>query len=95
MQGDKQVDERTTKSLSMLTLRTLTETIRLANQFDNMSMMGQAVKQSCGQAFIAKDLNPISELEVGGDDQSETFIKFGTESEKGLFSFSVARVLYS
>jgi hypothetical protein len=68
----------------MLTLGTLAKAIRLAEQFNDMSMMCQAIKQRGGQTFIAKDLNPISELEVGSNDQSETFVKFGTESEKGL-----------
>ena len=49
-----------------------------------MSMVSEAVKQGGRQAFIAKDLHPIGEFEIGGDDQSEAFVKFGTESKKRL-----------
>ena len=68
----------------MLILSPLSETIRLAEQFDNLSMMSEAIEQRGGQAFIAKDLHPIGELEIGGDDQSEAFVKFRAESKQGL-----------
>jgi hypothetical protein len=68
----------------MFTLCALSETIRLAEQLHDLRMMSEAIKQGGGQAFIAKDLNPIRELEIGGDDQGEAFVKFRAESKEGL-----------
>ena len=34
--------------------------------------------------FIAKDLGPVGELQVGGDDQGHAFVESGTELEHEL-----------
>lgn len=46
--------------------------------------MRQAIEQRQGQAFIAEDLGPVSELEIGGDDQGHALVEGGTELEKEL-----------
>ena len=70
--------------LSMFTLCTFAETIGLAEQFNDVRMMREAVKQGRGQTFIAKDLHPIGEFEIGSNDQSESFIKFRAEGKECL-----------
>ena len=47
-------------------------------------MVGQTVQQGCGEAFIAKDLDPIGELEVGGQDQCQALVELGAKSEQHL-----------
>jgi len=47
-------------------------------------MVRETIKQRGGQTLIAKDLHPIGELEIGGNDQSEAFIKFRAEGEERL-----------
>ena len=78
------IEEPKRMSFSMFTLRTLAEAIGLAEQFKDMSMMGEAVKQGGRQALISKDLHPISKFQVGGDDQGETLVEFGAEREERL-----------
>ena len=46
--------------------------------------MSQAVQEGGGEAFITKDLGPISKMEVGGDDESDFFIQGGAELEDEL-----------
>jgi hypothetical protein len=81
---DTLIEKVERKSLSMFTLRTFAEAIRLAEQFNDVRMVSETIKQRGGQSFIAKDLHPIGEFEIGGDNQSKAFIKFRAESEKGL-----------
>jgi hypothetical protein len=62
----------------------LTEAIGLAEQFNDVRMVRETIKQRGGQTFIAKDLHPISKFKIGGDDQGEAFIKFRAEGEERL-----------
>ena len=52
----------------MFSLCALTEAIGFAEQFNDVRMMRETVKQRGGQTFVAKDLHPIGEFEIGGDD---------------------------
>jgi hypothetical protein len=72
------------ESLRMFTLSSLSEAIGLAEQFNNVRMVRETIKQRGGQSFIAKDLHPISKLEIGGDDQSKAFIQFRAEGKERL-----------
>ena len=45
-----------------LSLHPLSKAERLAQQFDDMRMMGQAIEQGCRQAFAPEDLDPIGEF---------------------------------
>jgi len=47
-------------------------------------MVRDAVEQGSSEAFIAKHLNPIGELEVGGQDQSQALVDFGAKGEQGM-----------
>jgi len=78
------VEKTKRESFGVFSLCALAEAIRLAEQFNDVRMMRETIKQRGGQTFVAKDLHPIGELEVGGDDQSESFIKFRAKSEEGL-----------
>ncbi len=60
------------------------EAIGLAEQFDDMGMVRESVEQGCGQTFIAKDLDPIGELEIGGDNQGQAFVERRAEGEQRL-----------
>jgi len=42
--------------------------------------MSKPVEEGSGKAFVAKDLHPVGELQVGGDDNRDAFVKF---REKG------------
>lgn len=46
--------------------------------------MCQTIEQGCGKPFITKDLHPIRKLQVGCNDQSNTFIEFRAECEQRL-----------
>lgn len=67
-----------------LPLALLTQAVRIAGELDDMGLMGKAVKQGQGQAFIAKNLGPIGKLEIGCDDQGNPFIEGGAKLEEQL-----------
>lgn len=66
----------------------LPQAVRVAGELDDMGLMGKAVKQGQGQAFIAKNLgrgpSGRGKLEIGGDDQGNPFIEGGAELEEQL-----------
>ena len=47
-------------------------------------MVRQTVEQGCGQAFVSKDLDPIGELQVSGDDHRQPFVELRAEGEEHL-----------
>ena len=49
-------------------MHSLVKAIGFADEFNDVGMMSEAVQQSSRQAFVAEDLHPISELEIGSDD---------------------------
>ena len=68
--------------MACLLLHALSKAMQLADQFEDMGMVGQAIQKSSCQAFTAKDLDPIGELQIGGDDQGQSFVKFGAEGKE-------------
>jgi hypothetical protein len=52
-----------------LLLHALAESMRLADQFEDVGVMSQAIQKCGSQAFIAKDLDPIGELQIGGNNK--------------------------
>jgi hypothetical protein len=46
-------------------LHTLTELIRLADEFQDVSFVRQPIQQSSGQSFIAENLGPVGEAQIG------------------------------
>lgn len=49
-----------------------------------LGMMRQSVEQCRGETFISKDLDPIGELQIGGQDHGQAFVKLGAEGEQHL-----------
>ncbi len=41
--------------------------------------MRQTVEQGCGEPFVAEDLRPVREAQVGRDDQRDVFVDRRTE----------------
>jgi hypothetical protein len=58
--------------------------MRLADQFEDMGMMGQAIQKCGSQAFTAKDLYPVSEFQIGRNNQREPFVKFRAEGKESV-----------
>ena len=56
--------------------KTLPKAEGFSNQFQDMSVMRDTVEQGSGETFITQYLNPIGELEIGGQDESQAFIDF-------------------
>lgn len=56
----------------LFALQTLAEAIGLcATELHDMRLVGQAVEQGGREALVAKDLGPVGEAHVGGDDQGD------------------------
>jgi len=65
----------TARSGSRLILfEALAEAEGLANEFEDVGVMGQTIQQGGGQPFIAEDLRPVREFQVAGDDQRHAFV---------------------
>jgi len=47
-------------------------------------MVRNAVEQGGGEAFVSQHLNPVSELEIGGQDQGQAFIDLRAEREQSV-----------
>lgn len=60
--------------LSPLTVHGLCETVALAGEDDNVGVMDEAVDQGGGKAVVAKDGIPLTELQVGGNDEASPLI---------------------
>ena len=50
--------------------------------FDDLAMMGQAIKQRRGHFGLTKDGWPFAEGEVGGDDDGGALVKLADEVEQ-------------
>lgn len=59
----------------------LPEAVGLADEFDDVGLVGQPIQEGQGQFFITKDLSPITKLEIGGHDQRDPLVQGGTELE--------------
>ena len=46
--------------------------------------MRDTVEQGSGETFITQYLNPIGELEIGGQDESQAFIDFRAKGKQSM-----------
>ena len=60
------------------------ETIRLATELKDVSMIGQAVNEGSGEALVAEDLGPVGKGEIGGDDHCYLFMEGRAELKQEL-----------
>ena len=72
------------KPVFLAIVETLPEAEGLADQFNNVGVMRQAIEEGGGKAVIPKELRPVGELEIGGNDHGGPFIEFGTEGKQGM-----------
>ena len=56
----------------------LFETVRLAEKFKDGAAMGEAIKKSGGEGFIKKELSPLSERQIGSNEEGDAVIDSGT-----------------
>lgn len=56
----------------------------IAASGQNVSVMAQAIEQRGGEPFVAEDLDPLGERQVGGDDGGAALITLGQEVEQQL-----------
>ena len=47
-------------------------------------MMGETVEHGCGPFGVAEDLRPVSERQVGGDEQRRVLVKLADQMEQQL-----------
>lgn len=52
--------------------------------------MGESVEDGTGEAFVAEDLGPVFERQVGGEDDARAFVGVGDDIEQ-KFSAGLAR----
>ena len=63
------------KPVFLAIVETLPKAEGLTGQFENVGVVGQAIEQGSRQAFISEELNPVGELEVGGEDHGGAFVQ--------------------
>ena len=51
---------------------------------DNMRFVGQPIQQGCGEVGIAKDLGPVAEAEIAGNNHRALFMAFSQDLEEQL-----------
>jgi hypothetical protein len=52
--------------------------------FDNFAVMSDAVEHGGGHLFVAEDLGPFPEGEIGGDDYRGLLVEFGDQVKEQL-----------
>ena len=52
--------------------------------FDDVAVMGEAIQHGCGYLGVAKDLRPICEGEVGGNQQRGVIVELADQVEQEL-----------
>ena len=67
-----------------LLLHALPKAVRFPEQFEDVGMMGQAIQKGSRQAFAAKDLHPIGELQISANDKGQPFVKFRAEGKQSV-----------
>ena len=60
------------------------ETPALVAGLDDLAVMGEAVKQGCGHLWVAEDRRPLTEGEVGGDDDRGALVEPAHQVEQQL-----------
>lgn len=60
-------------------MKPLSKTIRLTDKLDDVGLVSEPVQESEGQLFIAKNVGPISKVEIGGDNERDPFVQSRTE----------------
>ncbi len=70
--------------LLSLPLQALAKSIRLASEFEHVSLVGEPVEKGSGQSFIAKDLSPVGKAQVGGHDRGYALVQSGAELKDQL-----------
>ena len=58
------------------------ETVGIVAGFEDVAVMGETVQESGGHLGIAKDLDPLAEGQVSGDDEAGPFVKLADEMEE-------------
>src|SRR2546425_12784906 len=58
------------------------QAVALARERQDMGMKGEPVQQRGGEALVAEDLRPVSELEGGSDDETGLLVEGGGKAEE-------------
>ena len=58
------------------------EAVALTVGFEDVDAMGEAVEHGAGEAFVAEDLGPVLEGQVGGDDEALAFVGAADDFEE-------------
>ena len=56
-----------------------------------MSVVAEAIEQRRGELFVAEDLDPLGERQIGGDDGRAPFIALGQQIEQQLAAGALER----
>jgi hypothetical protein len=62
----------------------LSKAIRLTDEFEDVRAVSEPVQESSGEPFIAKDLCPIGEAQIGGEDEGHALVHLGAKLEDEL-----------
>jgi hypothetical protein len=50
--------------------------------FEDMTVVGEAIEEGCGHLGVAEHASPLTEAEVGGDDDAGLLVKLGEQMEQ-------------
>ena len=57
----------------------LPKTIGLADEFEQVGVMGEAVEQRSREALITEDLRPVGKTQIGGDSHRHPLVQRGAD----------------
>ena len=63
-------------------LQAQAKAVRLADEFQDVSAMSEPIEKGGGSAFVTKDLRPVGEVPVGGDEQGAPLVSGAAELEQ-------------
>jgi hypothetical protein len=56
-----------------------------------VSVVAEAIEERCCELFVAEDLDPLGERQIGGDDDRTPLITLGLQIEQQLVISSIRR----
>ncbi len=59
-----------------------TEAEAVISGFKDMAVVGKPIEEGCGHFGIAEHASPLTEAEVGGDDDAGLLVKLGEQMEQ-------------
>lgn len=79
----------------LLQFAPLAEAIGLADKFQDVRLVDQAIQQGSGQRLILEDFVPVRKAQIGGEDNRNPFIQLATQLEEELrFALPKRRVAH-